>query len=583
MIEILQNVFTILLFLFLGVTLLLSNVHETTLSSYLHAGLRGEIHINTTNLTNEGLQIIQVNVESPPNLSEIIKNEKFKLHSSNFIEDFRDLPPWTITPHEELKYPDKVRPENLKEFLTNNNNNTKYPGVKFYKLSNINNSDLNISYYEEANIISTNHKYAILSAHQPRRYRPFTYIFSLPITCLAWIHIGYGCLVILPYKVKDLEVQEGIKLIKDTLSSYNNMIKGHVIILEIYVDEENRIAQFCQVVRMFAGVLLNKSLKIGDNYMYERNDILKSVYLITSDADLFPLNAQQYNDPSFDWLLTNPLRFGFKRMKIYMALSCVGAFLNVWLEIFDSQENASIEKNLTQSFSTKNLFKIIDNFKNKTILENDTGNEFQRIDWYMDQVFGGQLLINYIRKYGWKTIKTKNRSTSVTVKGRLDRTLIANDNWYSKLEILNNEQTFSDVHMCKAAFLSSCWWPLYFLLKSRLTKFQMDLLINYKFNFIELSVHNNYLGAGKIKQDLLIDEKIRQKYKKFYDTRIDWTEHSPKRFSKNVKPKYIDWENERLFKYTDENRDAYYYVVPAKYPLFDVESKFTKENEIFLI
>ena len=65
------------------------------------------------------------------------------------------------------------------------------------------------------------------------------------------------------------------------------------------------------MVRMFTGHLIKYSLDEEDYEKYVKN----SLYLITSDADLFPLDPYSHSIPAgqYDWLLTHPLRFSFEK------------------------------------------------------------------------------------------------------------------------------------------------------------------------------------------------------------------------------------------------------------------------------
>ena len=95
------------------------------------------------------------------------------------------------------------------------------------------------------------------------------------------------------------------------------------------------------------------------------------------------------------------------------------------------------------------------------------------------------------------------------------------------------------MHMCRFAYLNRCWWPLFFALKKRLTSSELELLTNYRYNFIEISMHNNMFGGGGHRMAMDRNENLRKKFMEFYDMRLEWTEWSPKKFGKNVRPRLV--------------------------------------------
>ena len=75
--------------------------------------------------------------------------------------------------------------------------NETYPGVEFLVLKD--RHDLGMHYDSRANILNTVGKYAVLSANAIEPNKPLMYAFLLPIACMTWIALGFGCMIVLPY------------------------------------------------------------------------------------------------------------------------------------------------------------------------------------------------------------------------------------------------------------------------------------------------------------------------------------------------------------------------------------------------
>lgn len=128
------------------------------------------------------------------------------------------------------------------------------------------------------------------------------------------------------------------------------------------------------------------------------------------------------------------------------------------------------------------------------------------------------------------------------------------------------------------------WWQIYFLFKRICSQDQLSKLINYKFQFAELVLKGQgKIGEKKEYKRLLADEKFRQDImtqvkelsnnQQELDIAFEWSQFYP-RVYKNVKPKMIDWDSERVFEQTlwntkIETYDTYYKVVPNNIALFN--------------
>ena len=91
-----------------------------------------------------------------------------------------------------------------------------------------------------------------------------------------------------------------------------------------------------QVSRIFIGHLIKYSTSV-----HEFN-LLKRVYLVTTDVDLLPLSTKLYSDLSHDWNILNPLNIDKIHDKLYVALSCIGGTVGVWNSLINESEIAPL-------------------------------------------------------------------------------------------------------------------------------------------------------------------------------------------------------------------------------------------------
>ena len=74
---------------------------------------------------------------------------------------------------------------------------TTNPGINFITLQD--RPDLGIEFYPRANVISDQNRYAIIVANEMIPKGSVQYTFNIPVTCMAWMQIGYGCFIVMPY------------------------------------------------------------------------------------------------------------------------------------------------------------------------------------------------------------------------------------------------------------------------------------------------------------------------------------------------------------------------------------------------
>ena len=94
-------------------------------------------------------------------------------------------------------------------------------GTEFIYLKN--RKTLGLSYHMGANILNTYGYYAVISANAIEPHTTIEYPFNLPISCMSWMSMGYGCFVILVYnnRAKTDQVYKIDEYIQSTMASWN--------------------------------------------------------------------------------------------------------------------------------------------------------------------------------------------------------------------------------------------------------------------------------------------------------------------------------------------------------------------------
>jgi len=120
--------------------------------------------------------------------------------------------------------------------------------------------------------------YAVFSASTPdgETHRSHDYAFYLPLTALAWERIGFKSFVILVGRRCEWDQDPALKLI---LSKLEDDRKAVVVFVE--AASEHRV-MIGQTSRLFAANL--------DGFQ----GFLEDDYLVTSDADLWPIRREHY-------------------------------------------------------------------------------------------------------------------------------------------------------------------------------------------------------------------------------------------------------------------------------------------------
>lgn len=172
--------------------------------------------------------------------------------------------------------------------------------------------------------IRTMDRYAILGCGVKFHVLPLdmNYVFPLPLTVLSWQRLNFGTIVFLAGNYTAWIADPALTLIMRSL------VKLGSILLFVPTPENNTV-MISQAGREFiAGMLPSPEFD--------------GVYLMTSDADIFPLDADTYEVPpppgklilaaNNDWCPN--ITYKNTRMKM-MCMSCIGMAINTWREIMN--------------------------------------------------------------------------------------------------------------------------------------------------------------------------------------------------------------------------------------------------------
>ncbi|KAK2167863.1 hypothetical protein LSH36_23g09011 [Paralvinella palmiformis] len=130
--------------------------------------------------------------------------------------------------------------------------------------------------------IRTGHNYSVFSSTLHNE-DSLHYLFELPLTALAWQRIGFGSIVLLVMDVARIANSQKVEYVLSTLFS----LQAVVVILRSH---HNYAVMISQVARLFVPYLIG-SRCVDDATSWE------DTYLVTSDADLWPLDREAYALP----------------------------------------------------------------------------------------------------------------------------------------------------------------------------------------------------------------------------------------------------------------------------------------------
>ncbi|CAF1965509.1 unnamed protein product, partial [Rotaria magnacalcarata] len=320
------------------------------------------------------------------------------------------------------------------------------------------------------------------SSHNPtRRFAVFAcsihsstlaYIFYAPLIVAAWRRVGYEVIVIF---VGDFHLPEATSPRFNITRRFLRRMGAIVLKIQSNVSYATKISQ---LIRVFVGLLPTAVVKDEDG-------------LITTDADLIPINSGQYEfDPRSDGFLINPLCCGNfqRRGSIYRMLPMSHVYLKkrTWRAILiQSKQRAELlflngsrellSNNAQFSFQTINLYAHheFSDIYDQNMVKGDSA-------WYMDQMLLSMLLTDYRGNHPSLVIAQRNLTE------RLDR-----DSGISYWNRSSFDQ-FGDAHLPHDEIFTPHYWEiLNKLLRFLFTDTQVNIFNRYYYTY-KLSGKKNY-------------------------------------------------------------------------------------------
>lgn len=429
-------------------------------------------------------------------------------------------------------------PFNTKKMFTPLDNR-KGANLQHFKLES--HPELGIHWHPYANMITHRQQYAVMVSNYPQADRPITYAFNLPLSCMMWREIGYGCLIVLTYREKDEEVRAGMEVIYKHVIEWGKDHPGQVVILELQIFEgtPREFTEVAQVCRLFMAHMFKYSLQP------EEYQAIQDVYLITTDADLFPISSRIYHDHAHDINMVNPINVGAKNDKLYAALSCIGATVGVWDSLIPKEKFYHVKY-----FNAEGIIKVCQYEKEDFRQKNPT--KGVNPEWYIDQIYASRLMLDYIHKHplSWEAIHQRERKIGLDPSLRVDRTQHETKSWARNSDQSLVKHPYKDSHICRDSYTNHCWWDIAQVLKPRLTVKHYQAVLRYRSEFIDVLSRSKTLGTGHDRHVLHQENNKRHmvlnKTNGFLDIRNMRSQFYPKIY-KNDKPLQIDWDKERVF------------------------------------
>lgn len=223
-------------------------------------------------------------------------------------------------------------------------------------------------------------KYAVFCASTPNgaSYRSFDYAYNLPLTALAWERIGYKSIVLIIGSRCEWENDPALRLILARLEER----RGTTIFIASPLEYRQTLSQ---AARIFVANM--KEFPGNDND-----------YLITTDADLWPLRKEHYiPDPNMDvmllhWGCCGNFTMNNRTYTMYM-MSNIGATVAVWRDV--------INTNHSFAFDTESILDYLEEmFGDQARSPVIVGEE----RWYMDQKLVTVRFTEWIEKHGENTV-----------------------------------------------------------------------------------------------------------------------------------------------------------------------------------
>lgn len=248
------------------------------------------------------------------------------------------------------------------------------------------------------------------------------YIFYLPLTTLAWKRIGFNSVI--------LVVGASNKSTSDPLISYvlSKCLELDAVVIHIYSPTANAVT-ISQVGRLFAANILRAA----------RADV-ELIYLVTSDADLWPIHPDVYRLPSDIAVLSLNFNccssFPHRDRNYTMLPMCnIGMRVMTWNNI--TQQDGILPKS-----SQEILNFLYSEFGQVALNQTQKG---ENPGWYLDQKTISILIKNWTEKYGNNNVMFIPRHTT---NDRIDRS-----DWKGESSLDGK----IDAHMPLQAFTPDIW------------------------------------------------------------------------------------------------------------------------------
>ena len=238
-------------------------------------------------------------------------------------------------------------------------------------------------------------KYAVFSAAFGTK-NALNYAFDLPLTALAWKRIGYESLVVLVGSIQQWKSSE----LFDQVLSYLRQKASVVIFLEA---EPQNAVMLSQVLRLFVSSFIPELSNLG----------VDDVYLVTSDADLWPLQKEYYDLTSNKSILSTnsdccgSFKHNDEAYKM-LPMANIGMNVNTWL-------------NVTKRFklSPRSVDEVLEYFSREFgSLAKESVVKGENDGWYMDQRMISILISDWMKKSGDSGVHLVPRNTGLD---RIDR------------------------------------------------------------------------------------------------------------------------------------------------------------------
>ena len=260
-------------------------------------------------------------------------------------------------------------------------------------------------------------RYAVYSTTTENE-NAMTFIFLLPLTALTWTRVGFSSVVMV---VGSADTWNANPLLRFVLTS---LLQLNSIVIFLHPKAKNSV-MISQMSRIYAASILQSALPVKYHRSFSR------VYLISSDADLWPISKDYVLQPGKLILSLNSECCGdFKhgnssyRMR---PMSNIGMQVSTWLEVtpqFDDWRNSinHIIRYCLLQFGPEALLPVI---------------KGENVGWFMDQRTISILLAR------WEQKNSRNESVRYVPRNtRLDR--IDRSNWNVQNSSLD---TIFDAHL----------------------------------------------------------------------------------------------------------------------------------------